>query len=71
MKVLGGSLKETQFHWPDNGDSDKKKPLSEKGFKTYPTNSVTYINGNELNVQIFNSPQLFHNWVCYTYSMYK
>ncbi len=46
MKVLGGGLKETQFHWPDKEENDKKKPLREKGFKSYPTNGVTYINGN-------------------------
>ena len=44
MKLLGGSLKETQFHWPVDGDH--KKPLTEKGSRLYSTNDVTYINGN-------------------------
>ena len=52
MKVLGGTLKETQFHWPNEDEVDRKRPLKEKESKEYLTNAVTYINGTFENEPI-------------------
>ena len=46
MKMLQGSLKETQYHWPDN--NDKNTPLKQKFSTTHNTDEVTYINGKHL-----------------------
>ena len=46
MKILQGSLKETQYHWPDN--NDKHIPLKQKCSTTYNTDEVAYINGKHL-----------------------
>ena len=43
MKMLQGSLKETQYYWPDN--NDKNIPLKQKFSTMYNTDEVTYING--------------------------
>lgn len=43
MKMLQGSLKETQYLWPDN--KDKNVPLKQKFSINYNTDEVTYING--------------------------
>ena len=42
MKMLQGSLKETQYHWPD--DSEKDAPLKQKCVSTYNHDEVAYIN---------------------------
>ena len=47
MKILQGSLKETQYHWPDN--NDKNVPLKQKFLTMYNTDEVAYINGECLS----------------------
>jgi len=46
MKMLQGSLKETQYHWPDN--SEKNTTLKQKFSTNYNTDEVAYINGKLL-----------------------
>ena len=46
MKLLQGSLKETQYHWPDN--NVKNTPLKQKFSTNHNTDEVTYINGKYL-----------------------
>jgi cysteine dioxygenase len=41
MKMLSGTLKETQFHWPEQ---DESTSLREKASTLISTNEVTYIN---------------------------
>ena len=42
MKILSGSLKETLFHWPEEGQCGS---MTQRGSTTYNTDAVTYING--------------------------
>ena len=44
MKILSGSLKETLFHWPEEG---KHGSMKQCGSSLYTTDSVTYINGRQ------------------------
>ena len=43
MKILKGSLKETRFNWPKDGQEGQMKSFQAKTFKRDDT---TYINGN-------------------------
>ena len=53
MKMLQGSLKETQYHWPNN--KKRNIPLDEKYVTYHNTDDVTYINGKPATVlHLFN-----------------
>jgi len=44
MKVLAGSLQETQFAWPEKSEGEMQ-PMQQTGSALYYTDDVTYING--------------------------
>lgn len=44
MKVLAGSLQETQFAWPEKSEGEMQ-PMQQIGSALYYTDDVTYING--------------------------
>jgi len=45
LKVLDGRLKETQYPWPSESESEPEKPLEPTASRFYETNEVNYING--------------------------
>jgi len=58
MKMLQGSLKETQYHWPNNNNK-RNVPLDEKYATHHHTDDVTYINGEVLfNDHLFTKTTL-------------
>jgi len=57
MKMLQGSLKETQYHWPNN--KQRNVPLKEKFSTDYNTDDVAYINGKAMDLSII-APH-YHN----------
>ena len=50
MKMLQGSLNETQYYWPDN--DDKNAPLKQKCSSVYSTDEVAYISGTHLFTEL-------------------
>ena len=47
MKILAGSLKETQFAWPSECEG-QLQPMQQQACHSYYTDEVTYINGGWL-----------------------
>ena len=52
MKMLSGTLKETQFHWPKEGEEEQTQ-LQQKAVHNYKTNEVTYINGEDTYMYMY------------------
>ena len=44
MRILQGSVKETQYYWPDNG---REAPVQEKCSTVHENGKVAYINGKD------------------------
>ena len=42
MRILQGSVKETQYYWPDD---EKEAPVKEKCSTVHKNGEVAYING--------------------------
>ena len=48
MRILQGSVEETQYHWPDN---ENEAPVKEKCSTIYENGKVAYINGKDLLIK--------------------